>query len=175
MRKKILVVCSVVGVILIVLIANALLPKDFFGYYRDIDMVREENSKIYDNGVFVCSYTMGNKHTDFVINQDVFIFRIEQKDTIFGPKYRLVLEDRVFDFYEILDRQIADYNNNNEIYFSSIGWLDYWPSKPDENMLWGVLPAECSVSDLDDNVSAYNFTYNNEEYVLYIKIESNLT
>lgn len=172
MKKSFMIGGSTIGIVLLLILVSMFLPKDFFGYYRDIDMVREELSGIYDNGVFVYTQeTKNNRYTDFIINDDIYIVRIKEKDTIFGKKYRMTLKDRVFDFYDILERKTKEFNKSGEIDFVSIGWIDEWPGKVEENVLWSVLPVEYVITDLENNVSAHKFTYNGEDYVLYVKVE----
>ena len=171
MKKKILTGWTIIGIIFLLVIVNMLLPKDFSGYYRDIDMVREELSEIYDNGEFVYTQETEKRYTDFIVGEDVYIIRIKQKDTLFGPKYRMIMKEQISNFYKILEKSVLTYENSNKIYFTSIGWLDEWPSKPDENVLWDILPAEYLVTDLESNVSTHKFTYEGEEYVLYVKVE----
>ena len=171
MKRKISMVCGLIVLILAFVLINALLPKDFSGYYKNIDMARKEQAEIYDNGVFVCTQETKNRYTDFIIDENLYIIKIKQKDTIFGEKYRIVGQQKVFNFYEFLEKDIKYYKQHNELYLASVGWLDHWPRKAEENILWSILPAQYSVTNLDDSVSKHNFTYENVEYILYVKVE----
>lgn len=169
MKKKFLIGSSTIGILLLIILVSMFLPKDFFGYYRDIDMVREEQSKIYDNGVFIHTQKTENRYMDFIVGNDLNVVKIKFKDTGFGPKYRVSSIQTFSDFQDFLEDDIAYYKKYNEPSFSYVSWISEWTAQPKEKVLWAILPAEFSVTDTD--ATPYKFTYNDEEYVLYIKVE----
>ena len=78
MEKKSLITWVVICVVIFLVFINLLLPKDFFGYYRDIDMVREAEAEIYENGMFVHTQKTKNRYTDFIIGEDIYIIKIKE-------------------------------------------------------------------------------------------------
>ena len=171
MEKKSLITRVVIGVVIFLVFINLLLPKDFFGYYRDIDMVREEQSEIYDNGVFVCTQETENRYMDFIVGEGLNIIKIKFKNTIFGYKYRVSSIQTFPDLQELLKENSEYYNQHKDLSFSYASWLDEWTTKPSEKVLWAILPAEYVVENLEADVSMHKFTFEDNEYVLYVKVE----
>ena len=171
MEKKSLITRVVIGVVIFLVFINLLLPKDFSGYYRDIDMLREEETEIYENGMFVHTQKTKNRYTDFIIGEDIHIIKIKEKNTVWGSKYRVILRQTTFDFYEVLEQSIKNYETHQEGYFFSVGRFDQVFNKPYEDVLWSILPAEYVVENLEADVSMHKFTFEDNEYVLYVKVE----
>lgn len=171
MKKKNLNVWIVIGFVLFLVLANLILQKGFGGYYRRIDLVREELTEIYDNGLFVHTQETKNRYTDFIIGKEIYIIKIKEKNTIFGSKYRVVSKEKVLDFYELLEYNIKNYDKYQELYFRSVDRLDQVFNKPYDDVLWSIFPAEYSLENLDSNVSMHKFTFEDNEYVLYVKLE----
>ena len=171
MKRKISMVCGLTVLILALVLINALLPKDFSGYYKNIDMARKEQAEIYDNGVFICTQEADDRQMDFIIGNDLTVIEIKSKDTFLGYKYRVMSIETISDFQEFLKEDIAYYDQHKELSFSYVSWIGGFPVKPIGKVFWSILPAQYSVTNLDDSVSKHNFTYENVEYVLYLKVE----
>ena len=165
--KKAHLICLiylVVGIVLLTIV-NAISPQDFWGRYRTPEYARM-TSKYYDNTqTMICTVKNDDRYLDFLLDNSgrLYSITIKRKNAMFGERYS-VNTYASCDLDIEIRNHMDYYNKNGKVYWESNS--NIFTSKY-KDVYWAVLDSTCKVEE--ENVSAYEFTFNQEQYILYIK------
>ena len=174
MKKRTAIVFSVLLLITLYIIISFVLPgKDVSGYYNSIDEARSEivkfdngsGSKCYESGTLICTEKLENGYVDFILlNDELYIVTIRNKyiDSIEKYSYMGATKTSNID-YKISENSIQ-FSKGEAIDFREVD-LYFGLDVPEVEIKWAIMKENCT---FDVNVSTYNFTYKNNNYILYI-------
>lgn len=157
------------------IVKNVMSGGDALGYYSSLDDYRNayplitsfDDKYLYKDSIVIATVNNIDHYCDFVIkNGKVSIVKIDYKNSSSGEKFKLGSSIKHFPF----DEWVVDYDKRYnegcrtvETLFDSRNF-----EKSQKNQLWiCILSAEYSLEISD--VDKYGFSYNNEQYILYVK------
>lgn len=153
----------IVGVVVLFLM-NWILPKDLFGRYQTIEIMREMNDNYDHSQTFIATVEASDRYLDFFINEsgELCIITVDVSDTLFGKRYQSNHSSSTL-FETRINNCKEHFNQQGTLYYYEINTMlgDY------ATVRWSVLPADCRYEDA--NLLTYTFSYDNCEYVLYVE------
>ena len=170
MKKTRATVISAVSIILLVIIFEIVTHfTSANGYYTGIDQLRA-HEKMYDSSTVFYTQEMADRYVDFLVDKDDNFCAVEisKKSTWLGMKYSIGVSS-VRPISDMIRYDVFLYDKSETPHFT--GLPNMFGKKPKVNLLYCVAQDGSEFSD--ETVKTVPFTYNENQYLLCIKLEVN--
>lgn len=169
MKKTILGICISIPIIALFLILSSY--STFCSRAKSLDEFRkhEENKQYYEGSIIVHTEEIEGNYWDFIINKDILhVLRI-RVDKEWGTKVYLLSSYTSGSFSSGVNDKSSHYKQTEELKFNKESNLTMKLLHTNTNIHWCFM--DNTFVNTEESVKAYPFTYQDKNYVLYIKHE----
>lgn len=154
-----------IGIILFNIV-SLLSPVDISGAVRSLDYARQKSSLSSDDKI-IHTEKLEDRYIDFALDSDGgFIVNVlKRKSNIAGIYFDDIGYHRIDNAYETVEIYTERFNQSGNINWISA--LGVFSKSKYANVYWTILDKSCQI---DEDASSYDFTVDDKECVLYIKI-----